>query len=238
MVEASELLSLVNHNQENTWAREIESVTKRLGCDFVFIGVVPGHQKNFDAAYVKTNYPSQWKAAYNRGQFHRIDPKIAYCKENTLPVHWDSPSLNDAIAQTLFDSAATHGVKSGITLPLHGPDIWGKISLASSSLSNDQLKERLQPSMGSIVVLRDLIGATAPKFMRKESDLVQCNLSGKEMDCLNLAMQGKTSKEISQALSRAEDTVNYHFRNVFQKLQVNTRSQAITKALQMGLIKL
>lgn len=52
-------------------------------------------------------------------------------------------------------------------------------------------------------------------------------LSARENDCLQWVEAGKTNWEIGQILSISENTVRYHLKNAFRKLDVTTRSAAI-----------
>ena len=66
----------------------------------------------------------------------------------------------------------------------------------------------------------------------------QDKLSERELDVLRLASQGLTNRGIGHTLKISERTVHSHLVNVFGKLGVNTRTQAVLKAMRMGLISL
>lgn len=63
------------------------------------------------------------------------------------------------------------------------------------------------------------------------------NLTKRELEVLQLVANGQSNKEIAQTLSIAERTVKNHISNIFQKLHVNDRTQAVVVALQQRLIK-
>ena len=63
-------------------------------------------------------------------------------------------------------------------------------------------------------------------------------LSEREVEVLQLMAQGTANKEIAASLSIGESTVKTHVTNIFQKLGVNDRTGAVTKALQKGIIHL
>lgn len=63
-------------------------------------------------------------------------------------------------------------------------------------------------------------------------------LSAREIEILNLVAQGLRNKEVGGMLGIAEDTVKVHIKNIFDKLNVNDRTQAVTVALQRGIIHL
>ena len=63
-------------------------------------------------------------------------------------------------------------------------------------------------------------------------------LSGREHEVLQLIARGSANKEIGTALSLSESTIKTHVANIFNKLEVNNRTDAVTQALQRGIIKL
>jgi DNA-binding NarL/FixJ family response regulator len=63
-------------------------------------------------------------------------------------------------------------------------------------------------------------------------------ISGREVQVLELVASGKRNKEIAAELSIAEDTVKMHVRNIFSKLNVTDRTEAVTVALRRGIIHL
>jgi len=63
-------------------------------------------------------------------------------------------------------------------------------------------------------------------------------LSEREMEVLRLMAAGAANKNIASELAISESTVKTHVTNIFQKLEVNHRTEAVTQALQRGIIKL
>jgi DNA-binding NarL/FixJ family response regulator len=63
-------------------------------------------------------------------------------------------------------------------------------------------------------------------------------LSERELEVLTGVAKGWTNREIGRALSISDRTVQGHLANIFGKLQVNSRTEAVTMALQQGLITL
>ncbi len=63
-------------------------------------------------------------------------------------------------------------------------------------------------------------------------------LSEREREVLDLLAKGSANKEIAASLSLSESTIKTHVANIFQKLEVNDRTSAVTQALQRGIIKM
>ncbi|MDE1159591.1 MAG: LuxR C-terminal-related transcriptional regulator [Neorhizobium sp.] len=62
-------------------------------------------------------------------------------------------------------------------------------------------------------------------------------LTDREVDCLNWTAAGKTSAEIAEILGLSEHTVNHYLNRAAKKLDTVNRTQAVAKALRIGLIK-
>lgn len=89
-----------------------------------------------------------------------------------------------------------------------------------------------------------LLGSTiAQKVMRQFSSLpgkqpsLFDDLTPRELEILKLIAEGLCNKDIAQQLVISEKTVKNHINNIFSKLHVLDRSQAILYAIRKGLVK-
>jgi len=64
------------------------------------------------------------------------------------------------------------------------------------------------------------------------------DLSAREIQVLELIVQGQANKQIAYSLGIAEHTVKNHVKNILSKLGVQDRTQAATAAIQRGIIHL
>lgn len=63
-------------------------------------------------------------------------------------------------------------------------------------------------------------------------------LSDRELEVLRLIAKGKNNQQISTVLNIAESTVRFHANNIFGKLKVSDRTQALVTALNRGIVRL
>lgn len=61
-------------------------------------------------------------------------------------------------------------------------------------------------------------------------------LTERELEVLRLAARGLTNKAIAQALSISDRTVQGHLANIYAKMSVGSRTEAVTEALRQGWI--
>ena len=61
-------------------------------------------------------------------------------------------------------------------------------------------------------------------------------LSQREIEILKLVEQGRSYKEISIALFISPHTVHTHIKNIYEKVQANTRAEALRKARNLGVL--
>ncbi|MBN1862224.1 MAG: response regulator transcription factor [Dehalococcoidales bacterium] len=91
-------------------------------------------------------------------------------------------------------------------------------------------------NMGRAVFDHDAI-CTLKKFaLGKDRSAVatKTEICDREKEILRLAAKGMTSKEIASALNISGLTVNSHFSNIFRKLNVQSRIEAVMVALKRG----
>jgi two-component system NarL family response regulator len=89
-----------------------------------------------------------------------------------------------------------------------------------------------------------LLGPTiAEKLMRQFSALpgkqkpLFDDLTPRELEVLQLIAEGQCNKDIAKALVISEKTVKNHINNIFSKLHIYDRSQAMLYAIRKGLVK-
>lgn len=62
-------------------------------------------------------------------------------------------------------------------------------------------------------------------------------LTPTELKVLNLIRAGFSSRDTGSRLTISERTVNFHLANIYDKLQVNNRIQAIRAAERLGILE-
>jgi DNA-binding NarL/FixJ family response regulator len=96
-------------------------------------------------------------------------------------------------------------------------------------LSDDLVRIVRQVSAGEQPIPPDVATRLAGR-LPKES------LSAREIEVVQLMMDGLHNKQIAAILSISHETVRIHAKNIFAKLHVPDRTAAVTEALRRGII--
>lgn len=87
-------------------------------------------------------------------------------------------------------------------------------------------------------VHRGLRRIPAPVSDRLSERPPNSKLTPRELEVLQLIVNGKSNKELADALGITENTVKWFTKIIFNKLDVRDRTQAATAALQRGIVHL
>jgi len=93
------------------------------------------------------------------------------------------------------------------------------------------------------VVIEKLVVSEVEVYVNSNEDFVldtalvsQLELSKRELEILGLLAQGHSNQEIATKLFVSLSTVKTHLQNIFEKLEVKRRTQAVDKAKRLHLI--
>lgn len=238
MVETSMLLRLLEIDDQVEWSRNLSSLAAELGFEQVLCGVIRSRRPSMENAFIGGNYPRAWMAYYHSKELVSVDPIVRHCAINTLPVVWRPETFSTAAERAMYEEACSHQICSGISLPIHGPHgETGVISFTRGTRANAAFERDVATALPMMSLLRDYALASSEKFFSRESPAEPApRLTRREFEILRWAMAGKSSWEISRITNCSEATVNFHIANVRQKFNVNTRQQAVVKAIALGLI--
>lgn len=101
--------------------------------------------------------------------------------------------------------------------------------------TRDNLLEAVRSAAAGESVLAPRVASRLMQRMRAREDET---LSAREIEVLELVAGGHANKEIARALHVSEATIKTHLVHTYTKLGVDDRTQAVTAALQRGIIRL
>ena len=86
-----------------------------------------------------------------------------------------------------------------------------------------------------IKLLADEVGRYFPNYLKSPAEYFE-PLTATEMAVLQLMSQGLSNDEIARRLGKKTGTVKFHTNNIFRKLQVQNRQQAVNRGREINLL--
>jgi DNA-binding CsgD family transcriptional regulator len=87
-----------------------------------------------------------------------------------------------------------------------------------------------------VVTIKEVLVHAGGPFVLDEAKLREVGLTQRELEILGLIARGLTNRQIGETLFVSENTVKTHSSRLFEKMQVNRRTQAVQRGKEMGLI--
>lgn len=159
-------------------------------------------------------------------------------KPNVVLMDVEMPLLDgaDCVRRLRQASAATQVVLVSIYLSEHRvleALRAGACAYVSRDWSADDLADAIRTaSAGGTSIPAEITGG----LLRTEGAATAAALTPREGEILRLLARGARNKEIAAQLWISEGTVKFHLANLYQKLNVTTRTQAVHEARQRSLL--
>jgi DNA-binding NarL/FixJ family response regulator len=107
---------------------------------------------------------------------------------------------------------------------------------ASGYLLKEMLPTDVITAIRAVARGERVIPADVAARLDEHSD--QGDLTSRELEVLQLVARGLSNKELAAAIGRSDETVKLHLKNIFARLKVDNRTEAVTVGLARGLIHL
>lgn len=190
----------------------------------------------FKVNYLKTNYPEAWLDVYRENMYFYSDPVAQAIFSNQMPFFWSEHLKQCADSLTeenlaMMHHATEHGLMDGMGASY----LKNKGHLCTFSMASPKPFETYDYRLLAEAYLIGAALTHAHHNLMTEEDNFEA-LSKREREIVNLAALGKTDNEIAQISSISINTVRYHWKKVFEKLNSYSRIYAIVKAMNLGYV--
>jgi DNA-binding CsgD family transcriptional regulator len=181
--------------------------------------------------FVTINIDDRWETTFERQHLFSEDPVIRYMRNSLGFVDW-----RDAFRQYTPPCGYDEVVEACGLLPAlsygyssqsHGVN--DVTSVCTLSALQRPLTTQDRYLITSLMPVLHMVGR-GTRFRSR-------GLTGKELEILQWAREGKTAWEIALIREVSESTIKYHFKTIYGKLGVANRAQAVGEALCRGLIR-
>jgi DNA-binding CsgD family transcriptional regulator len=237
---ASNFEDFLESTQNAANVNDLSALFRNAVADEGYQNIVFAHlsrKKNVEV--LSADCPDGYSDMYFSRKYHLLDPILHQTLVARRPFTWD-PIVSDRKRspneRVFFNECRDIGVHGGLTMPFHNPD-------GSTHVMSVSLRDGPAPDPRRVSFVYALAVLTWSRYCALQADAAdagehQIRLTARECECLSWAKDGKTNWEISQIISVAERTVEFHIGNAMRKLNASNRITAIVIAIQEGLIGL
>lgn len=206
-------------------------------CCYTLNGLLPDTHKPVGQAQ-RIHYNASFVEEYQSNRYLEQDPMFNLMCRARGPFTWQQvmqlplTARQDAIMQAR-KRAGSHG---GIGIPLQScdPMLIGICIMGARPNPPTDSKTLSQ----IYAVSNEFQLQRARLFGTTQALLPDIRLTPREREMLEWAAQGKSNGVIASILDISEKTVEFHFKSIFTKLNVSSRTTAVLKAVHMRLINM
>jgi len=215
----------------------LDVIRSSLGLERFLYGVTRATRMEAGANLVICNYQSPWMQRYVEQDYFSIDPVVSHCFSSSLPYTWDRLH-QDACEQPVrrfISEAQDFGLKNGVSVGLRGRRGQDALLSVATSVDTNSARSDLKRAVPMVyTILPYVYEALHPLASNDHGG--NPSLSNRELECLLWSAEGLTAQEISDRICISTPTVNFHLKNAAGKLGVRNRTQAVARAILLGVI--
>jgi len=180
------------------------------------------------------NYPDEWRAQYEAAGYLANDPTVAHGRRTQNPLVWSDVVF--AGTPEMWEGARSFGLRVGwAQSSFDASGVVGMLSLsrAAEPITDSELRAKELRMRYLVCASHHVLSRTLSSSRDRAPEVF---LTKREIEILKWLADGKSSKEVSDILHIAFDTVNFHVKNVIAKFEVPNKTAAVVRAVLMGLV--
>ncbi len=183
------------------------------------------------------NTPAEFVAASGDLENVKRDPVQQHMARSHTPLVYDQRLYAEAGAGDLWEMQAPFGYRNGIAvsvlMPMHRRFLLGVDRDEALPRDSDKLSRMIADLQLLAIHAQDAAGRV---LVPSEAPPNMPQLKPRQLEILRLTMEGKSAWVVGSLLGISENTVNYHMKQLFDKLDVSSKHHAVRKAMELGLL--
>lgn len=208
----------------------LNELAASMGFPYVICAPIRNHPQA-SHNWSMTTYPLSWQHLYLEKNYLARNPVRVRSLLTAKPFVWSRLEAElPSEERDIFVDARACGMADGVVVPVHGP--WGQVTSIGFAT---ETASAITPAV------IDALAIAAHRFhsvYNEDAYISDIRLTDREHDILLRVAQGYSSYQIASVLTISQNSVEWHMKNIFAKLGVRSRSAAVVKAVQLGLISI
>ncbi len=175
-----------------------------------------------------TNYPKEWLETYMEKGFGEKDPAIQESIKSNKSCKWTTMNNENLV----YKEALKRNIKWGCSIPIMSSNKdFTLLSIVFGSEEDlDKYYDSSLEEFEDIAFLFHVIITNSRRYYEKSP------LTNKEIKVLGWLHKGKTYKDISDIEKISFSTVQSHISNIYRKLNVENKAEAIYMGIKFDLL--
>lgn len=214
---------------------EITATANQLGFEYCAYGLRLNLPITLPEILLISNHPEEWRQLYSQEGYIFSDQTVLYGLESNESIIWSVELFKNAPQIWVWSGARSSNLRAGWAQSNYFDNgVVGTLSLAGSneSVISDSLREHSL----RIQILAQIAHPLLAKKLIGSSHAHQIRLTRREVEIFKWIADGKTSRDISDIMNISVDTVNFHVKNVINKLGVSNKTAAVAQTILKGLL--
>ena len=219
-------------------APDIQVLVEKLR-DLLIVDHLVYHSSKLGASpsadpYIRLTYPASWIKRYLQMGYIDVDPVVREGFRRALPFNWNELTIGNAAEASFLADALSHGVGPyGFSIPVLSKHGHRALFSVSSSRPEQEWKDFLATAQAALVQIANRLHSRVIVEVFGEE---RPHLTTRELECLRWTALGKASSEIAVILNISPLTVRDYLKSIRYKLDCVTSTQAVSKAVKLGLM--
>lgn len=213
----------------------LKKAAEQFGASYFFVVFRSGKSISPPVQLVITTYPKRFQQYFDKHRCIEFDPIVMHALTTTGPFRWDGLYRTSREIE-LHEACIQYGMEFGFSCGDRGPDgsqlllcFCGKKPIATGTGEWDQ-------TASAVVMLASLVHRTLIRATRRSLTKSKPQLSDAELQALQMTASAMTAKQVAAKLGVKPVTVRYYLNRAVTKLGVSNTKEAVTKALEEGLV--
>lgn len=149
--------ALAEIDTEDLWRQEFHRISKTMGFDYSLLAMIPTPGMKYEEAFICSDYPADWIRTYIENNLAHVDPTVAHCIHRTGPLIWSPDTFASPKQKEMYEEACGYGIRSGLSLPIHGPKgELGIVCFVNDQQPSKHFERGLAEQLPALSLLRDI----------------------------------------------------------------------------------
>jgi LuxR family quorum-sensing transcriptional regulator LasR len=182
-----------------------------------------------------SSLPDSLAVRFGGNGLEEADPIGRHVARTAIPLEWEIGAISENTSPSLsYEGLKTLGITSGVSMSARAAQSFSRIDFYTRGIPGIPLPRKFS---GDLFLFGYYFSEAARLLWEADNPRQVPLLTQREQECLKWSANGKTSGEIGMILGISHHTVYFHLKRAALKFNVHGTRHAISRAMDMGLIK-